>query len=63
MLSAAQMTSLRQATAIESELERLEALLSRGEEVDLKASLKLLATCAECGKRSELDVLLKPSTT
>jgi hypothetical protein len=37
VLSAAQLTSLRQATAIEAELERLQAMLSRGEEVNLEA--------------------------
>jgi hypothetical protein len=37
VLSAAQLTSLRQATAIEAELERLQSRLSRGEEVDLEA--------------------------
>ncbi|MFZ2082196.1 MAG: hypothetical protein WAV38_37195 [Xanthobacteraceae bacterium] len=37
VLSAAQLTSLRQATAIEAELERLQSMLSRGEKVDLKA--------------------------
>jgi hypothetical protein len=37
VLSAAQLTSLRQATAIEAELERLQSKLSRGEEVNLEA--------------------------
>jgi hypothetical protein len=37
ILSAAQLTSLRQAVAIECELERLQARLSRGEEVNLEA--------------------------
>jgi hypothetical protein len=37
VLSAAQLTSLRQATSIECELERLQAMLSRGDEVDLEA--------------------------